>query len=142
MKEMEYVVFNLADEKYGIDICGLSSIERNLNITRVPSLPSYVLGVFNLRGEIVPVVDLRQLFGVKLSDLSKDSRILVVKKEKLKLGLLVDYARDTGRFAEAEEQPEQFPEYVISLAEDGKQEIMVVSVDDVFETVANLNQQN
>ncbi len=142
MKETEYVVFKLADNKYGVDICELSSIERSLNITRVPLLPSYVLGVFNLRGEIVPVVDLRQLFGVALSDMSKDSRILVVKKEKSKLGLLVDSARDTGRFSEVEEEPEHLPTYVVSVAEDGQQEIMILSVEEVFETVANLNEQN
>ncbi len=140
MKEMEYVIFKLADSYYGIEICELSSIERSLDITRVPLLPSYMLGVFNLRGEIVPVVDLRQLFGFESAKLSGENRILVVKREKTKLGLLVDGARDTGSFYPAEDVPDELPTYVEGLVEDGKQEIMTVSVEEVFETVASLNQ--
>ena len=64
MNENQYVIFKLADEFYAIKIDNVETIERDMEITRVPKTHGYVKGVINLRGEIVPVIDLRARLGL------------------------------------------------------------------------------
>jgi purine-binding chemotaxis protein CheW len=86
----EFVTFRLNQEFYGIDINNVENIEKVLPITRVPYTLNYVNGVINLRGIIVPVVDLRARFGLTPKDASDESRIIIVNVDDLKIGMLVD----------------------------------------------------
>jgi purine-binding chemotaxis protein CheW len=91
MSEMkEFVTFRLNEEYYGININNVENIEKVLPITRVPYTTNYVKGVINLRGIIVPVVDLRARFGLEPKADSDESRIIIVNLEDLKIGMLVD----------------------------------------------------
>lgn len=86
----EFVTFRLNQEFYGIDINNVENIEKVLPITRVPYTLNYVNGVINLRGIIVPVVDLRARFGLQPKAASDESRIIIVNVDDLKIGMLVD----------------------------------------------------
>ncbi|MCD4712959.1 MAG: chemotaxis protein CheW, partial [Clostridiales bacterium] len=86
----EFVTFRLNQEFYGIDINNVENIEKVLPITRVPYTLNYVNGVINLRGIIVPVVDLRARFGLEPKVASDESRIIIVNVDDLKIGMLVD----------------------------------------------------
>ncbi len=86
----EFVTFRLNQEFYGIDINNVENIEKVLPITRVPYTLNYVNGVINLRGIIVPVVDLRARFGLDPKVASDESRIIIVNVDDLKIGMLVD----------------------------------------------------
>ncbi|MBS7528420.1 chemotaxis protein CheW [Fusibacter paucivorans] len=86
----EFVTYRLNEEYYGIDINNVENIEKVLPITRVPYTPPYVKGVVNLRGIIVPVVDLRTRFGLMPIEATDESRIIIVNVEELKIGMLVD----------------------------------------------------
>lgn len=86
----EFVTFRLNQEFYGIDINNVENIEKVLPITRIPYTPSYVKGVINLRGIIVPVVDLRARFSMEPKDPSDESRIIIINTEEMKIGMLVD----------------------------------------------------
>ena len=86
----EFVTFRLNQEFYGIDINNVENIEKVLPITRVPYTLNYVNGVINLRGIIVPVVDLRARFGLEPKPASDESRIIIVNVDDLKIGMLVD----------------------------------------------------
>jgi len=88
--ELQIVVFELADERYGLDIAKVYEIIRHQPITAVPQAPSFVEGVINLRGRIIPVVDLRQRFGFAGSELTKASRIVVCEAAGTTVGLVVD----------------------------------------------------
>lgn len=88
--EMKYVVFKIDDEYYGIDINNVKSIERIQDFTRVPNGPPYVKGVINLRGEVVPVIDLRMRFELTPRELDSNSRIIIVFINDIQIGLLVD----------------------------------------------------
>ncbi|QNO16439.1 chemotaxis protein CheW [Alkalicella caledoniensis] len=92
--EQKFVIFKLETEDYGIDILKVQGIERMLPITRVPKTPSFVEGVCNLRGSIVPVVDLRKRFNIQEKNHDENTRIIVVHMEELKVGLIVDSAND------------------------------------------------
>jgi purine-binding chemotaxis protein CheW len=88
--EKQLVVFELANENYGVDISAVESIIKMQAITVVPHAPEFVEGVTNLRGKVLPVIDLRKRFGLAAVDFSKDSRIVVVSMEGKEVGMVVD----------------------------------------------------
>jgi purine-binding chemotaxis protein CheW len=88
--ELQIVVFELAEERYGLDIAAVYEIIRHQPITAVPQAPAFVEGVINLRGKIIPVVDLRQRFAFAASTLTKASRIVVCEAAGTTVGLVVD----------------------------------------------------
>ena len=88
--EQQLVVFDLAGESYGINIAAVESIIKMQTITRLPQTPYYVNGVTNLRGTVLPVIDLRLRFGLEAVEVSRQTRIIIVTMGKLKVGVVVD----------------------------------------------------
>jgi len=88
------IVFTLAQEEYGIEVDKVRTIERMMPITRVPKTPAFVKGVVNLRGVVIPVIDLRGRFGLNESDYTENSRIIIVAASELEVGFIVDSAND------------------------------------------------
>ena len=87
----QYIVVKLDNEQYGIDISFVDNIVRMQQITRVPKAQSYFSGVINLRGEIIPVMNLRLKFGLKMKENTNATRIIIIKPENnAKIGILVD----------------------------------------------------
>ena len=85
-----WVTYRLADEVYGINVMQVQEVLRMSEIAPVPGAPSCVLGIINLRGNVVTVVDARELFGLSRSDATVQTRIMIVEINKLIVGLLVD----------------------------------------------------
>jgi len=85
-----WVTFRLADEIYGINVMQVQEVLRMTEIAPVPGAPSCVLGIINLRGNVVTVVDARELFGLSRNDNTDQTRIMIVEINKLIVGLLVD----------------------------------------------------
>lgn len=90
ISENKYVIFSLSGEYYGIDIKNVDVIEKVTKFTRVPNAAEYVKGVINLRGEVVPVVDLAKRFGIKTKDIDSESRIIIVSISDMQVGMIVD----------------------------------------------------
>jgi len=88
--ELQLVLFDLASEHYAIDSSIVREIIRIQNITRVPGSSSYVEGVTNLRGRVVPVLDLRKRLDLPVTDRNKETRIVVVNVAGHDVGLIVD----------------------------------------------------
>jgi purine-binding chemotaxis protein CheW len=103
--ENQLVVFNLANEDYGVDIAAVNSIVEMQPITVVPHAPSFVQGVTNLRGEVLPVIDLRNRFGLPLGETTKDSRIVVVEVDGVRVGMVVDAVTEVLTVAEEAVEP-------------------------------------
>ncbi len=93
-EELKVIVFTLAQEEYGIEVDKVRTIERMMPITRVPKTPAFVKGVVNLRGVVIPVIDLRGRFGLNESDYTENSRIIIVAASELEVGFIVDSAND------------------------------------------------
>jgi purine-binding chemotaxis protein CheW len=93
-EEMKVIVFTLAHEEYGIEVDNVRTIERLVPITRVPKTPAFVKGVINLRGIVIPVIDLRGRFSLPETDLTDSSRIIIVAANDLEVGFIVDSAND------------------------------------------------
>ncbi len=90
MDMREYVVFKVNNESYGIEIRYVENIERMLPITRVPYTFDYIEGVVNLRGNIIPVIDLRSRFGIKRIGHGDESRIIIVNYRDYMVGMISD----------------------------------------------------
>ncbi|MBW7454725.1 chemotaxis protein CheW [Paenibacillus sepulcri] len=93
-EEIKVIVFGLASEEYGIEVEKVRTIERMIPITRVPKTPSFIKGVINLRGVVLPVIDLRGRFGLEESEATESSRIVIVAVDDLEVGFIVDTAND------------------------------------------------
>jgi len=89
-EEQQLVVFQLGAELYGVEISRVHEIIRLQSITRVPRAPAFVEGVINLRGKVIPVVDLRRRFGLPTADHTRASRIVVVEIGDQVVGIIVD----------------------------------------------------
>lgn len=92
--ELKVIVFALADEEYGVEVEKVKTIERMMPMTRVPKTYLFVKGVINLRGVVVPVIDLRGRFGLPEQDYTDNSRIVIIAVNDMEVGLIVDSAND------------------------------------------------
>jgi purine-binding chemotaxis protein CheW len=105
-KEQHIVGFRIGRESFGVPIRLVHEIVRIPEITAVPEAPDYVEGVINLRGKIVPVVDLRKRFGEKEIKTTRKNRILVAEVDRKMVGLMVDAASEVMKIPETDiEQP-------------------------------------
>lgn len=94
VEKTKYIVFRLLDEEYGVEVNQVRSIERMQRITRVPRTAAFVKGVINLRGVVIPVIDLRERFGLGEEIYTETTRIIIVATGEMEVGLIVDAAND------------------------------------------------
>jgi len=94
---LQLVTFTLGNEEYAVDILKVQEINRMKEITRVPNSPPYVEGVINLRGKVIPVVNLRKKFGLAEKGNDEQSRIMIMDIQGITMGLVVDSVSEVLR---------------------------------------------
>ncbi len=87
---LQWVTFRLAGETYGINVMQVQEVLRYTEIAPVPGAPAYVIGIINLRGNVVTVIDTRQRFGLMPGEITDNTRIVIIEAEKHVVGILVD----------------------------------------------------
>ncbi|MCT8987205.1 chemotaxis protein CheW [Shewanella phaeophyticola] len=87
---LQWVTFKLDNETYGINVMQVQEVLRYTEIAPVPGAPHYVLGIINLRGNVVTVIDTRSRFGLQSAELDDSTRIVIIEAEKQVIGILVD----------------------------------------------------
>lgn len=87
---LQWVTFKLENEVYGVNVMQVQEVLRYSEIAAVPGAPNYVIGIINLRGNVVTVIDTRVRFGLMPSEVSENSRIVIIEAEKQVIGILVD----------------------------------------------------
>src|SRR4030042_1016263 len=97
MTEKQMVLFELGTETYGLDIATVHEIIRMQPIPRVPKAPFYVEGVINLRGRVIPVIDIGKRFGFEKNEEAKNNRIVVININGTTLGIIVDAVTEVIR---------------------------------------------
>jgi purine-binding chemotaxis protein CheW len=102
---LQLVTFKLENEEFGVDILKVQEINRMLTITKIPNAPPFVEGVINLRGKIIPIVDLRKRLGFNGKAYDKSTRIIVVELDGLILGFIVDSVSEVLRVSESTVEP-------------------------------------
>lgn len=105
MTENQFVGFMLGDEKYGVDILNVSTISEYLEITKIPDAPYYVEGIINLRGDIIPVINLKKRFNIAETEISEETRIIIYTIEGVAIGFLVDEASQVLRVDDEDIEP-------------------------------------
>lgn len=95
--ELQLVSFKIGSEEFGVDILRVQEIIRMVEITKVPQAPIYVEGVINLRGRVIPVIDLRKRLNLELAEMDKNTRIVVVDIGGNIMGMIVDSVSEVLR---------------------------------------------
>ncbi len=98
--EQQLVIFELANEFYGINIAVVESIIKMQAITQLPQSPAYVKGVTNLRGSVLPVIDLRSRFALEEKEDTRQTRIIIVTMGSIKVGVTVDGVSEVLRVSD------------------------------------------
>lgn len=99
---MQWVTFRLGKETYGINVMQVQEVLRYSEIAPVPGAPSYVLGIINLRGNVVTVIDTRHRFGLPAGDISDNTRIIIIEADNTVVGILVDTVAEVVYLSESE----------------------------------------
>lgn len=94
---LQLVTFKVAEEEYGVDILSVQEIIRHTGITKVPSAPAFVEGILNLRGKVIPIIDMRKRFGLAPKDPDPQTRIVVFALTSGVVGCLVDSVSEVLR---------------------------------------------
>jgi purine-binding chemotaxis protein CheW len=136
--ENQLVVFTLAKEHYGVRIAVVESIIKLQPITAVPCSPAFVEGVTNLRGRVLPVIDLRKRFGLPADEPTKDTRIVVVEMSGTLVGMIVDAVSEVLRVpAESIESPSPIvttvdSAFITGIAKVGERLIILLDLEKVL----------
>jgi purine-binding chemotaxis protein CheW len=113
---LQLVSFKIGAEEFGVDILKVQEINKMTQITKVPNAPDFVEGVINLRGRVIPIIDLRTRLGLEKIEHTKDTRIIVVELDGKTVGFIVDAVNEVLRIpANITEKP---PELVAGIDAD------------------------
>ncbi len=133
----KYLTFYLASEEYGVEILKVHEIIGMLPITRVPRTPSFVRGVINLRGKVIPIIDLRERFGMPHEG-AEEQCIIVVQVHGIQLGVVVDKVSEVLSIGDGEIEPtpsfgvDVSTEYLLGLAKGEGRVRLLLDIDRVL----------
>ena len=102
---LQLVTFSTGDEEFGVDILRVQEIIRTMAITKVPKAPEFVEGVINLRGKVIPIIDLRRRFGLQSKAHDKHTRIIVIEINTMIVGFVVDSVSEVLRIPASTVEP-------------------------------------
>ncbi|WP_294966327.1 chemotaxis protein CheW [Sulfurimonas sp.] len=134
-----YLTFCVDDEKYGIHISRIKEIIATINITHIPKTPAFVKGVINLRGSIIPVVDIRLKFGMEEKEMDINTAIIIYEVDKASIGFIVDQVDDVlsidkDHIAEAPHFGSNIDtSFIENVAEVENDVIMLLNLEKIFE---------
>jgi purine-binding chemotaxis protein CheW len=95
--DLQLVTFHIGEEEFAVDILNVQEINRMVEVTKVPGSPEFVEGIINLRGKVIPIIDLRKRFGIHSRVTDKSTRIIVVELSKKVIGFIVDSVSEVLR---------------------------------------------
>ena len=138
----QFLSFALGDEVFAVNVLQVREILDVVNITRVPQMPDYMLGVFNLRGSVVPVIDLRCKFGMERRALNQENCIVVLEVdfdgERVVIGALTDAVREVlDLTADQIEPPPRLgmklkSEFIRGMGKQAETFIIILDIDKIF----------
>lgn len=102
---LQLVTFHIGDEEFGVDILNIQGINRMVEVTKVPNAPDYVEGIINLRGKVIPIIDLRKRLGMSEKEYDKNTRFIVVEMKDKVIGFIVDSVNEVLRINKSITEP-------------------------------------
>jgi purine-binding chemotaxis protein CheW len=151
--ELQLVGFRLGEEEYGVDILKVQEINRMLTISKIPNAPEYVEGMINLRGKVIPIINLRSRFHLEKRDRNKQTRIIVVNVGGKTLGVEVDSVSEVLRLPSDTIEPApsiaagERQKYITGVGKIGDRLLILLDLEKLFsavekEVIDNLNLTN
>ncbi|PLX68615.1 MAG: chemotaxis protein CheW [Denitrovibrio sp.] len=137
MEVIQLVGLKLGEEEYAIDVLKIQEIIRTVEITSVPRTDSFILGVMNLRGKVIPVIDLRIRFSLDKMDFDKETRIIVVRFETENIGFVVDEVTEVIRINKSMVEPTPplvgsvGQEYILGICKYQERLIILLDIDSI-----------
>jgi purine-binding chemotaxis protein CheW len=136
---LQLVSFNIGDEEFGVDILRVREINRMVDITRIPNAPDFVDGVINLRGKVIPIIDLRTRLGMERKPYDKSTRIVIVELQGRIVGFVVDAVSEVLRIPRSvTEAPPQVggikAEYITAVGKLEDRLIILLDLEKVLST--------
>ncbi|CCO24534.1 chemotaxis protein CheW [Maridesulfovibrio hydrothermalis] len=102
---IQLVTFSIGEEEFGVNILKVQEIIRTMEITKVPRAPTFVEGVINLRGKVIPIIDLRSKFGLQCREHDQNTRIIVIEITDMIVGFVVDSVSEVLRIPASTVEP-------------------------------------
>jgi purine-binding chemotaxis protein CheW len=136
----KFLSFFLAGEEYGFEILKVQEIIGMMGITRVPRTPDFIRGVINLRGKVIPIIDLRLKFGMEPKEQTDETCIIVVKTEGIAMGIVVDKVSEVLNIVtkDIEDAPsfgvEVNTEYILGIGKSEGRVKLLLDIDKVLST--------
>ncbi|CUH95465.1 hypothetical protein P22_1536 [Propionispora sp. 2/2-37] len=135
--ELQLVVFRLAKEEYALHITKVQEINRLVPITKLPQTPLFMEGIINLRGRIIPVIDLRKRFQLAVNEHSDDSRIIVIELNGQTVGIIVDAVTEVVRMSQSEVEPPPpsfvlDAQYIHGVGKVGGRLLILLNIDNIL----------
>jgi purine-binding chemotaxis protein CheW len=137
-ESVQSILFQMGNEYYGLPISLVKEIIKPLPITRFPKSPPYVEGVIDLRGRILPIINLRTMFGLQPLPLTEDSRFVDVQLGNLSIGIIVDAVSEVVRIAQKQIEPAPpivagvEGKYLTGIARMQDRLILLLDLDEIF----------
>ncbi len=138
----QFLTFKLAEDIFAIDVVMAKEVLDFADVTKVPQTPGYMLGVINLRGSVVPVIDMRLKFGIEETDMTRDSCIIVVEVdvegEPVTVGALADSVQEVMDMTESQIEPPPRigtrlnTEFIKGMGNLGEKFVIILDINKVF----------
>jgi purine-binding chemotaxis protein CheW len=141
---LQFVTFTLNDEEYAVDILSVQEINRITEITKVPNSPDYVDGVINLRGKVIPVINLRSKFGFEEKATDDNSRIIIMEIQGIINGVIVDSVSEVLRIpasaieAAPEVASDTISQFIKGLAKLDDRLIILIEINNLIEEAVQI----
>lgn len=136
----QWGTFRLGEEIYGVDVMGIREVLRYTEITPVPGAPYFVLGIINLRGNVVTVIDTRTRFGLPLAETDNNTRIVIVEVDKQVIGMLVDSVAEVTYLKESEIEKapsvgnEETSKFILGVCNKNDELLILIDLEKMIET--------
>ena len=143
-QEIRLTIFTVGEEEYALDIMRVVEILRPQKITRLPETPDFVEGVINLRGKVIPIIDLRKRFGIKSVITHKKERVLLTRVDKEVVGLIVDGVKEVRSLSKGDIVPPPTmvkgirTEYLNGVGKAGERLIIILNLDKILSSEERL----
>lgn len=133
-KDLQVVVFSLDKQLFGIDITVVSEIIKLEKITPIPNAPYYVEGIINIRGNVIPVINLHSLFNINAEGWNENSRVIIAETSDLKFGIIVESVYEVRKISREAVRPAPTAviagqEYIQGIILDGDDLIVLIELD-------------
>ncbi|MDY6830149.1 MAG: chemotaxis protein CheW [Pseudomonadota bacterium] len=137
---LQWVSFKLDGETYGVNVMQVREVLRYTEIAPVPGAPTYVLGIINLRGNVVTVIDTRQRFGLDLHEITDHTRIVIIESDQHVVGILVDSVAEVVylRQSEVETAPsvgnDESAKFIQGVCKKGEELLILIDLGNLLST--------